>query len=144
MTLQELQEAWGQDVDLPWHQPDQVIRDAPLHHSKWWNIYNEEKKRYILYKNDLAALKLAKLEWYTGRMSDEERTKRGWPVQPLRLVRTEVDAYIAADEALRPLQEKFELQQLKLDFIEDCIKSINFRNQSVKNWLEWQRFSNGG
>ena len=58
-------------------------------------------------------------------------------------VRQEVEQYLTSDADLSPVAAKLEVQELKLKFIEDVIKSINGRGYLIKSAVEWLRFSQG-
>jgi hypothetical protein len=143
MLLEKLHEEWAKDSEMKFDQPDKLIREVPLLHSKWWQYYTTERQRYMVIKQDYDELRRAKFEWYLGRMSDEEREKRQWPHQHLRIVRQEVETYLNSDSELLPFHGKLETQELKLKFIEDCIKSINSRGYLIRNYIDWLRFSQG-
>lgn len=143
MTLDALHTAWAADAQLDFSRPDAELRNIPLLHSKYWQIYTTERGRGIVLKKEYDALKRAKTDWYTGRMSDEELKDRQWPPQQLHILRQDVDSYLSADPDLSLLSGKLETQNLKIDFIEDIIKNINNRNFILKNYIEYLRFSNG-
>lgn len=143
MTLENLHKEWATDQHVDFSQPDKVLREIPLLHSKWWQVYTTERQRYLVIKNEYDDLRRAKFEWYLGRMDDEERIRRGWQPQQLRIVRQEVDTYLNSDIDLIPYAGKLEHQELKLKFIEDIIKHINNRGYLVKTYIDYLRFSQG-
>lgn len=143
MKLDTLHAEWGKDAQLDFSKPDAELRNIPLLHAKYWQIYTEERQRYLLIKQEYDALKRAKTDWYTGRMSDEELKERGWAPQALRIVRQECDSYLAADTDLAVFFGRLETQKVKLDFLEDIVKNINQRNFILRNYIEYLRFSQG-
>jgi hypothetical protein len=143
MTLDALHTTWAEDAQLDFSKPDVELRNIPLLHSKYWQIYTAERQRYVLVKQEYDAMKRAKTDWYTGRMSDDELKERGWVPQGLRIVRQDADSYLAADAELSVLTGKLETQKTKLGFLEDIIKQINNRNFILRNYIEFLRFSNG-
>lgn len=143
MTLEKLHQEWDLDAELPTDQLDKAIRDVPRLHGKWWRIYSLEKQKFLLYKQEYADLRNARRDWYLGRMDDAERERRGWPLQHIRTVRQEAETALAGDTVLHPLSTKLELSELKLKFVEDVIRSINFRNASIRNYIDYLKFSQG-
>lgn len=143
MKLDALHDLWAQDQDLDLSQPDKALRSIPLLHSKWWRIYTDERQRHMLAKQELAALRHKKFEWYLGRLDPAECKALGWPLQHLRIVRQEVETYLANDEDLIPLFAKVDLAEAKLKFIEDVIKHINGRSFQVNTYVNWLKFSQG-
>lgn len=143
MTLDALHTAWATDQELSLDRPEKVIRDVPLLHAKWWQFYTAERQRYLVIKQEYDDLRRAKFEWYVGRLDETERERRGWPVQPLRIVRQEVDTYLSSDTELLPYHGKLENQETKLKFIEDVIKHINGRGYLIRSYIDYLKFSQG-
>lgn len=143
MTLDTLHKEWATDHDLDFASPDKTIRQVPLLHGKWWQYYTSERQRYVALKQEHDALRRAKFDWYLGRMDEDERKARGWEPQPLRVVRQEVETYLSTDAELMPLAGKLEVQEVKLKFIEDCIKHINNRGYLIRSYIDYLKFSQG-
>lgn len=143
MKLDDLHAAWAADAELDFSRPDAEVRNVPRLHAKYWQLYTHERQRYLALKHDHDKLRLAKIDYFTGRMSDEELKEREWPPQPLRIVRGEVEQYLAADADLSVLASKLDLQKTKLSFLEDVIKSIGQRNFLIKNYIDFLRWSQG-
>ena len=143
MKLDELHTLWEKESILDFSQPDKIIREIPLAHGRWWRFLTDEKQRYIVMKQEFDKLRHLKYQWYVGHMDDGTRIQLKWDPQPLRLIKSEVEDYIAVDPEIALLNGKLEVQKMKLEFIADCIKSISNRTFAVKNHLEWLRFSNG-
>ena len=143
MTLDVLHKEWAVDQELTFDRPDKMIRDVPLLHSKWWRYYTDQRQRYSLLKHESDELRRAKFEWYLGRLDDTERERRGWPHQPLRIVRQEVDTYLNSDADLLPYRGKMENAEIKLKFIEDVIKHINGRGYLIRSYIDYLKFSQG-
>lgn len=143
MTLDSLHTEWEKDGDIPMGQLDVAIRAVPLLHGKYWRLYTAERARFITLKLEHDTLRRNKFEWYMGRLDDTLRVQLGWPLQHIRIVRQEVEQYLTSDADLSPVAAKLEVQELKLKFIEDVIKSINGRGYLIKSAVEWLRFSQG-
>ena len=92
---------------------------------------------------DYKTLYLAKWEYYTGKMSDEELKEYGWEPFLKNVLRQDVSIYIEADSDIRDTLLKVAVQKQKVDFIEDVIKQLNKRSFDIKNAIEWQKFTNG-
>jgi len=143
MTLDAIHTEWAKDSTLDFSRPDAELRNIPLLHAKYWQLYTTERNRYMVVKQEYDTVKRAKTDWYAGRMSDDELKERGWPPQGLRIVRQEIDQYLVADGEMAALSRKFDNQKIKLEFLEDCIKHINNRNFVLRNYIEWLKFSQG-
>lgn len=143
MKLDDLHNEWDKDQDLKLATPDVAVRDIPRLHSKWWRIYTDEKQRYLLAKESYDTLRMSKYSWYMGKMSDEERIKLGWPPQPIMILRQDIDTYLNVDKDLQPALLKVQNAELKMKFLEDCIKNIGGRPFLLTTYVNWLRFSQG-
>lgn len=143
MTLDTVHAEWATDAQLDFSRPDAELRKIPILHSKYWQFYTQERMRYVSVKQEHDDLRHAKLQWLLGRMDDEERTRRAWPPQGLRIVRPEAETFLAADADLMKLAGKLELQKIKLDLLEDIVKQINNRNYVLRNYIDYIRWSQG-
>lgn len=143
MTLEALHTEWQHDQSIDFSALDKVLRQIPLLHGKWWKLYTDERQRYQTIKQDHDVLERRKFEWYVGRLDETERLALGWAPQPLRIVRQEVDRYLATDADLLPLAGRLQTQEVKLKFIEDCIKHINNRGYLIRSYIDYLRFSHG-
>lgn len=143
MTLEALHTEWQHDQVLDLSSPDKAIRQIPILHGKWWKFYTDERQRYLSIKQEHDVLERRKFEWYVGRLDDAERRELGWPPQPMRIVRQEVDRYLSTDTDLLPLSGRLTTQEVKIKFIEDCIKHINNRGYLMRSYIDYLRFSQG-
>lgn len=143
MTLEILTEEWAKDAPLDLSRPDAELRKIPVLHSTWWGRYVTERQRYITIKQQHDELRHAKLQWLLGRMDDEERQQRGWPLQHLRIVRPEAESFLHTDADLMVLAGKLEVAETKLKFLEDCIKHINGRGYLISTYVNYLKFSQG-
>ena len=145
MTLDEVKEAWREDCKLDLTQLDEESARSMRLHSKYFDIYCEE--RLILKKINLAhkQVQLEKYEFYTQGASKEQNDK-GWknPSKGLIVLKSEVGRYLEADPELAKHSFKIECQQVKLDFLKSIIDNINRRGLQIKNANEFIRWTNGG
>jgi hypothetical protein len=116
---------------------------VPTLHAKYWKIYSHERRVYTALKAHYAKLRLQKLQYYTGKMSEDERKTLGWPPQNLKILVREADPHLDGDEELVSLKTKLEDQDTKMKLLEDIIKSIGNRGFLVKTMVDYQRFSRG-
>jgi hypothetical protein len=85
----------------------------------------------------------AKWEYYTGKMSQEELTARGWEPFALKILRNDLDLYLDSDADLIKLKQKSDFQKEKIALLEEVVKELNTRHWKIRNAIEWRRFTNG-
>jgi hypothetical protein len=81
-----------------------------------------------------------KWEYYTGK-SDPDVYK----LKPfnLKILRQDVDKYVNADEDVIKLKHKKEYLTTTVNYLEQIIRQINNRTFTIKNAIEWKKFTSG-
>jgi hypothetical protein len=131
--------------DLQYDQTDLAGESAriPYIHNKWMKILTNEKMVLKQYNFELAKLRRIKWEYYTGKTTRQELQDRGWEPFPLKILKQDLDKYLDADEDLHALEMKRDHQKSKVEFVEETVKQINQRQWSIRNMIEWFKFTNG-
>lgn len=143
MRLDEILDEWKEDAIIDKTElTDESVKIPALHHKYLKILMNEIllfKKLSVEYKK----LYRAKWEYYLGFISDDELKARGWKPNLLKILRADVDIYLNSDEELTNNKLQQDYQEQKIKALEEIIKSINNRNFTIKNSVEWSRFQHG-
>lgn len=143
--LSDIQAQWEKDGPIDKSRLDDVLSEVPKLHSRYWGLYAAERQDFNKLFRAQKLLKRQRADWYLGRMSDDECRELGWEQwkQPLKILASQVDTYLDSDKLIQSLQAKLDEQELKLKFLEDTIKAINFRSNQIRTILDYMRFSRG-
>jgi hypothetical protein len=76
-------------------------------------------------------------------MDKEELQKLNWEPFQYKILKQDISIYLEGDEELAESLLKYELQQDKVNILDQIIKSINSRNFTIKNHIDWKKFENG-
>lgn len=141
MKLEDIQAEIEADSQINQSNLDVESLRIPMLHAKYYKIFMNEIRILKGIESELKKLKRDKTLYYTGQADDDKYKER-----PLhrKVMKTEVDLYLDADDELSELKNRFELQKLKADMLESFIKTLNNRNFLIKNALDWLKFKNGG
>ena len=131
---------------------DMVIDDSELDleslkipqlHNKYLNLFHDE--RILLRKLEVERRELIRDKWefYSGKMSEEELTKRGWEPFQLKVLKQDLDMYIQSDSDVTKIDDRITLQKEKVDYLASIVKSISGRGWEIKNAIEWRKFTSG-
>ena len=131
---------------------DMVIDDSELDleslkipqlHNKYLNLFHDE--RILLRKLEVERRELIRDKWefYSGKMSEEELTRRGWEPFQLKVLKQDLDMYIQSDSDVTKIDDRITLQKEKVDYLASIVKSISGRGWEIKNAIEWRRFTSG-
>jgi hypothetical protein len=143
MTLDEIRQEIQADMVL-----DQVALDLeslkiPQLHGKYINFLVDERLSLRKAEADLSVLTRVKWEYYTGKMSQEELTLRGWEPFALKVLRNDLDLYLNSDADMIKCSQKIALQKEKISLLEEVVKELNNRHWKIRNAIEWRKFTNG-
>lgn len=143
MRLEEINSEWSKDSVIEPERLDEASRESSRLHGKYSKILTEERMIMRKLEMDRDRLRLAKWEHLTGVMSEEELKARGWEPERRRILRSDVDMYVAADREVIDLNLRIALQQEKVKLLESIIHSINSRTFLIGNAIKWLLFKHG-
>jgi hypothetical protein len=143
MTIEELQAEWDKDTQIDRTELGQEAIKIPQLHSKYYKIYSTSRLQLRKWESEFKVLKLEKYEFYTmGPTEDTE--EKGWKLPPRgAILKAEVNNYIDADPDIIKASLKIGLQQEKIQFLEDIIKSLVNRGFQIKSAIDWEKFKTG-
>lgn len=144
MTIEEINEMWARDAKIDESNLGGEAIKIPQLHNKYYTIYVKEVLRVKKLKSDLKELEMAKYEYYTGTMAEEDLKARGWKPNPLKIMKSEVSRFIESDKDIVNLCLKIDYHTSTSSYLEDIIRQINNRNFIIKSALDWVKFQSGG
>lgn len=144
MLLEEIQENWFHDCKIDQTNLASTAAKIPELHQKYYKIYSQERLLLKKYETDYKKLRLEKFEFYTQGPTKETHDK-GWELPPVgKILKSEVNTYLDADQDIINMMLKISLQEEKVRFLESIIQSsINNRSFVLKNIIDWKKFING-
>lgn len=143
-SIDELMEEWKKDSKI-----DNTILDVEslklsVLHSKYIEIYKQQKMREQKLNFDMS--KLVKLKWryYDGKLNGtDELVQLGWEPMREKYLRTEIGTMIDGDDDILEIKNKLAYTELFVDCCEKIIKEINQRSFNLKNAIEFMKFTQG-
>lgn len=81
-----------------------------------------------------------KKDYYMGRASPEVYKAKPFD---LKILKSEVDSYIEADDEVQELVLKIEVQEEKVQYLDAALKQIANKNYAVKNAIDFQKMMAG-
>ncbi len=144
MTLDDIINEWVKDAPIKALDAGQSSLDIAKIEGKYLAFIARERLILKKYKMDFADLKKAKLEWYKGIIDYQEQQDRGWPAQPLKILNTDLPIYMDADKEIVALILKIGVQEEKVSYLDQVIKTLKNRHWTIRNYIEDTKFKNGG
>ena len=140
MTLEELQSQADKDLVIDDTELDTESLKTPILHNKYLQYYN--KFNLLLKKSqwEERTLQREKWEYYTGK--SDPSVYKAKPFD-LKVLKNDVHIYINADEDIQKVQAKIVYQEAIVNYLEQILRMINNRSFTIKNAIEWRRFTSG-
>ena len=141
MSLDEVQEMWQRDSVID---PDNLHDESlkiPQLHSKYYTLYNTITLLREKARETYNRVKLDRYNYYTGRATAEVYDEEPFPYK----VRDKeaLQRHMDADERLNKIDLKIRYYDVMLKFLEEVIKMISNRNYSIKNAIDFMKFTAG-
>tara|TARA_B100000131_G_C17952645_1_gene547086 strand:- start:291 stop:725 length:435 start_codon:yes stop_codon:yes gene_type:complete len=143
MKFDEIRNMANADMKIDGTELDIESLKIPQLHNKYLNLYHDERLRLKQMRSKFKELVRDKWEYYTGKMSEEELSRRGWEPFQLKVLKGDLDRYIDADSQVMVESDKIAYQEEKVEYLQSVLKSITSRGWDIKNAIEWRKFING-
>jgi len=140
MDLEKLQEMADKDLAINDTELDLESLKTPQIHNKYMKHYTKFKLMLTKAETDLAQMKRDKWEYYTGKADASVYAEKPFD---LKILRTDVDKYIEADDDLIKAKQKVQYLYAVIDYLDKTIKQISNRTFTIKNAIDWRKFTSG-
>jgi hypothetical protein len=140
MTLEELQLEADKDLKINDTELDLESLKTPQLHNKYMKHYTKFKLLLTRTEDELRTIKRDKWEYYTGKADPSVYQAKPFD---LKIMRTDIDKYLEADEDIQKLSQKVAYLITVVDFLDRTLRVVVNRTYTIKNAIEWRRFTSG-
>jgi len=145
-NLQEILEMWKKDSVIDDMNLDEASRESAKLHGKYLELLSVN--RIKLKKAELDFKVLLKDKWLhlNGKMSKEDMDSKGWDYNPLgglTVLKGDMDYYYDSDPIIQEHQAKMHYLQELCDTLKEILDNVKWRHQTIKNMIEWRKFTSG-
>ena len=140
MDLEKLQELADKDLKINDTELDLESLKTPQLHNKYMKHLTKFKLMLSRAEGDLYNAKRELWEYYTGKADASVYAEKPFD---LKVLRTDVDKYIESDEELIKAKQKREYLTACVDYLDKTIRQISNRGFTIKNAIDWRRFTSG-
>ena len=85
-------------------------------------------------------MKREKWEYYKGKSSAEVYAEKPFD---LKILKTDIDKYLESDSELQKAKQKVDYLDTTVDFLDRTIRQISNRTFTIKNAIDWRKFTSG-
>tara|TARA_B110000211_G_scaffold71433_1_gene82783 strand:- start:3977 stop:4432 length:456 start_codon:yes stop_codon:yes gene_type:complete len=141
--IDDIYELWGEDSKIDSLALDEESLKIPVLHSRYVRILSDERRHLNKMRETHNILKKDKLEYYSGKMCQEDLEERGWAPLSVRILKSDVPKYVEGDkDIVRQLIQVSE-QNEKVLLLVSILGTIQWRGQQIKNAIDWRKFLSG-
>jgi len=147
MTLEDVLVMWEADSVIDEINLDETsIKSAKLH-AKYLQLLSIAKLRLKKKEMEFDAMKKDKWLYFEGKMTKDQIDERGWKYDPFdggtKPMKSNMDYYYKSDSDLTRLQSQIDYQKTLIDTLIDIMDNIKWRHQTIRNVIEWRKFTAG-
>jgi len=148
MTLEQLQDEWAKDSKIDKTILNELLMSVPSQVQKWGRYWSTESLRYRSYVKTKNHLKIKLREAILGVMPQKEMVEEGIELNtPVGLKITDkselMKEYLETHPKMEDIDDKIHLQQLKLETISSAVNSLKYREKTLVDLMQFQKWSEG-
>jgi hypothetical protein len=143
MNIDQIKAQAELDTAIDTNHLEEESARIPQIHNKYLCMLMDEKLILERLDSQLKILRRDKWLYYTGKLSQEELTAKGWEPFDLNILKQDVDRFIESDSEIITLSNKVFLQKEKVSYIESVAKIISNKIWNIRSSIEWIKFTQG-
>lgn len=144
MKIDDIMEMWSKDCTIDKYAMDDESLNIPVLHNKYLKIWSQERMRYHKYNEERKTLRIQLTEYYNGDLNNKEDLEElNLPPFLKTLTKNQVEQYVDANKDMINVNYKVFHVEEKLKYLESVLKSINNRHWTIRNAIEFQKFTQG-
>jgi len=140
MDLEKLQEQADKDLKINDTELDLESLKTPQLHNQYMKHLTKYKLMLSRAETEYSVLKREKWEYYTGKADASVYAQKPFD---LKILRTDIDKYLDSDEDLQKQKQKVDYLSTTVDFLDRTIRQIGNRGFTIKNAIDWRKFTSG-
>ena len=140
MDLEKLQEQADKDLKINDTELDLESLKTPQLHNQYMKHLTKYKLMLSRAETEYNTLKREKWEYYTGKADASVYAQKPFD---LKILRTDIDKYLDSDEDLQKQKQKVDYLDTTVDFLDRTIRQIGNRGFTIKNAIDWRKFTSG-
>jgi len=141
-NLEQILKLWEKDTEIDQTEPGKELLKIPKLHNQYLSILTKHKIASKKAHFDYLRVRKIKIEYYSGRMSQEELDANGW--QPFSFVlKSDINAYLEGDNDLIKMLEKKVYHEECVSVLESILNELKQRTWQLRDFISWEKFIGG-
>jgi|TARA_B110000977_G_scaffold102417_1_gene133924 hypothetical protein len=148
LNLDDILAMWKKDTPIDEMHLDDASRDGAKLHAKYLELLMTTKLQKQRQESKLKLVLRDKWLWYNGKMTKSQMDDKGWSYDPFnglaKPLKGEMDYYYNSDPEILKIHDTIEYYKTLIDTLDEIMQNIKWRHQTIKNMIEWRKFTSGG
>jgi len=145
MKLDDILSEWDIDTVIDETNLSKESLSTPKLHSKYLRYYAIEKVSLSLLEEEFRLIFKDKYDYFAGRKNTDSeflKSKNLLPFQ-MTLLKEDLKNYVMCDEEIQKIMKRKALQTEKVNVLDQILKSLAYRNNTIKNSIDYQKLMAG-
>lgn len=143
MQIDEILSQWKEDSKIDRLELGNASLRTQELHAKYVDIFFHERTVLLKLRERYNKMKRLRYEYWNGQLALEDLKEYGWPPQPLKILKGDIDLYMESDEILGEIGLRLNVQQEKITVLQEILKAVNQRGFQINTAVNWERFKSG-
>lgn len=148
MKLSELLNMWKVDAKIDQSKLDEESINTSILHSRYLEILSGVKITLKRERTKQKKIELQVKRWLLGKMTKEEMDELGWEYDPWKgeskPMKSEIDSHVNIQPIVIEQSNRTTELEVMHDALIDIVNNLNWRHQSIRNSIDFMRFTSGG
>lgn len=141
-NIEQILKLWEADSEIDQTEPGKELLKIPKLHNKYLTILTKHRLAAKKANFDYLRMRKIRIDYYGGRLDQDELEKYGW--EPFFFVlKSDIGAYLEADENLIKLLEKKTMHDEAVSVIEAIMSELKQRTWQLRDYISWEKFIGG-
>ena len=147
MDIEQILEMWKKDSDIDEMNLDGASKDIAKMHSKYLDLLTFNKLKLKKKEAEYSLLLKDKWLYYNGKLSQAEMDAKGWEYDPFngltKPLKSDMDFYYNSDKHIIEAKAQIDYLKTVIDTLKEIMDTVKWRHQTVKNMIDWRKFTSG-
>lgn len=143
MLIDDILKNWEIDCVIDNDNLGNASSITPNLHAKYLRLLIDYKLKKVKFTNELSDLKLLKSKYFKGHLSTDELKDLGWEPYHLRVLKTEIDEHINADQDIQKIQTRLDYCNTAIYTLEQILQELKSRSFHTRVAMDWIKFRAG-
>jgi len=145
-NIEDILEEWKTDSEIDQLRLDESSRQTASLHAKYLEMLTKTKLEKKYHESQLDIMFKKKWLYYSGKMDVDEVQRHGWnpdPTDGLKVLKGDMEYFYRSDDDLQKINAKIDLAQTIIETLEEIINTLRWRHSTIKNMIDWNKFTSG-